>query len=287
MDMIAPQYRVLSLRVAADPQRTVGTNFFFDSMPADADLPMPQDYIFWIIEGNGRLIVVDTCFNQEASERRGRRMLRPVERHLADLGIAAEDVTDVIMTHLHWDHAGNIGLFPNARFHVQADELAFCTGRAMLHRGVSKIYNREDVQAFLVPLFEGRVALLKGDAILFPGISVSKVGGHTPGSMTVNINTQRGHIVLASDAAHFYANFANKSPFPILDSFPQALEAFDIIHRLAGGSLAHVIPGHDPLIMSVFPAHADFESIALLHQEPLIDPAVLIRQQFAARKVPA
>ncbi|WP_137136890.1 N-acyl homoserine lactonase family protein [Rhizobium sp. FKY42] len=279
--MANPVYQVLSLRVASDPQRTVGTNFFFDSFPADADLPMPQDYLFWVLEGDGRRILIDTCFSPAAAERRGRIMHRSVEAHLADIGIAPSEMTDVVMTHLHWDHAGNIELFPNARFFVQADELAFCTGRSMLHRGVSKIYNREDVQAFMVPLFEGRVVLLDGDATLFPGITVSKVGGHTPGSMTVNVNTRRGQVVLASDAAHFYANFRTRSPFPILESFPQALEAFEIMNRLSGGSLAHIIPGHDPLLASVFPALANRTGIACLHEDPVVDPASLISQQFA------
>ncbi|MBB3610461.1 N-acyl homoserine lactonase family protein [Rhizobium sp. BK602] len=283
--MTVAHYEVLSLRIASDPQRTVGTNFFFDSFPGPADLPMPQDYLSWVLRGDGRCILVDTCFTAASAERRRRHMHRSLEALLADLDIEPAGVTDVIMTHLHWDHAGNIGLFPNARFHVQAAELAFCTGPAMLHQGVSKIYNREDVQSFMAPLFEGRVAIVDGDATLFPGIDVHKVGGHTPGSMTVTVATRRGPVVLASDAAHFYANFQGRSPFPILENFPQALTAFDIIDRLSGGSIAHVIPGHDPIIASAYPKlgerHAD---IVCLHENPVIDIAAAMARQFSLGK---
>ena len=279
--MVGPIYKVLSLRVASDPQRTVGTNFFFDRFPAKADLSMPQDYLFWVVEGDGRRVLIDTCVSRAAVERRNRRLHRSVEAWLAYLEIAPDEITDVVMTHLHWDHAGNMGLFPNARFFVQASEVAFCTGRAMLHEGVSKIYDREDVQSFVVPLFEGRVVFLDGDSTLFPGISVNKVGGHTPGSMTVNVNTRRGQIVLASDAAHFYANFRTRSPFPILESFPQALEAFEIINRQADGSLAHIIPGHDPLIAAIFPQLAGQDGLSCLHEDPVVDPETLVRRQFS------
>ncbi len=272
-------YEVLAVRVGSDPHRTVGGNFFFDALPAPAAASMPQDYVFWLIQGGGRCVVVDTCFPAGAA--RGRRVDRPVEAGLAALGIVAGEVTDLVMTHLHWDHAGNLGLFPQARIHVQAAEVAFCTGTAMLHAAVSAIYAAADVQSLVPPLFEGRVNLVDGDVELFPGIELARVGGHTPGSQVVRVRTARGPVVLASDAVHFWANVRRRSPFPILESFPQALRAFDRVLRLAEGRLDRIIPGHDPLVRRVFPALPGHEGIACLHAEPLVDVGGAVDRQFA------
>lgn len=278
--MGAEHYEVISLRVASDPERTVGKNFFFDSFPAPPETQMPQDYLFWVLRSRTRCVVVDTAFTPEAALRRRRKMHRPVAAHLQALGIDANEVTDVVMTHLHWDHAGNIGLFPRARIHLQAKELAFCMGPAMIHRSVSKIYAVEDVQSVLVPLFEGRVHIIDGDANLFPGVRAIRVGGHTPGSMVLHVSTARGDVVLASDAVHFWANIERRAPFPILDSFTEALSAFNCIRDLAEGDISRILPGHDPLQMRLFPALHGLDEATMLHAEPLADIEAAIAAQF-------
>jgi glyoxylase-like metal-dependent hydrolase (beta-lactamase superfamily II) len=278
--MGAEQYEVISLRVASDPERTVGKNFFFDSFPAPPETQMPQDYLFWVLRNQTRCLVVDTAFTPEAAAGRRRKMHRPVPAHLRDLGIDPTEVTDVVMTHLHWDHAGNIGLFPRARIHLQAKELAFCTGPAMLHPSVNKIYSVEDIQSVLVPLFEGRVNIIDGDADLFPGVRAIRVGGHTPGSMVLQVSTARGNVVLASDAAHFWANFERRAPFPILDSFSEALSAFSCIHDLSEGDLSRILPGHDPLQRQLFPSLDGLDEATRLHAEPRADIATAIAAEF-------
>jgi glyoxylase-like metal-dependent hydrolase (beta-lactamase superfamily II) len=278
--MTGPHHSIISLHVASDENRTVGTNFFFDSFPTSPQIQMPQDYLFWVIRGGGRCIVVDTAFTVAAALNRGRKMHRPVESHLRDLGIDPGQVTDLVMTHLHWDHAGNIGLFPHARIHLQAAELAFCTGKAMLHAGISKIYSAEDVQSVMLPLFQGRVNLIDGDAELFPGICAVRVGGHTPGSMVLVVSTARGNLVLASDAAHFWANVQRRAPFPILDSFTEALSAFDRIHALADNDLSRILPGHDPLMRRVFPDLPSHAGGTMLHERPGMDVVAAVSGQF-------
>ena len=161
---------------------------------------------------------------------------------------------DVRLLHLHWDHAGNLGAFGQATIHVQADEMAFCTRPAMQHKAISKIYDAEGVQSIIAPLFDGGVNPIDGDAELFPGISVFKVPGHTPGSQVIRVSARRGDLVRASDAVHFWANLHLRSPFPILDSFTQTLQSFVRIVSLAGGALERIIPGHDPRVRRVFPA---------------------------------
>ncbi|MFO7277561.1 MAG: N-acyl homoserine lactonase family protein [Pseudomonadota bacterium] len=234
-------------------ERTAAHNFIGGD-PHDG--PMPLDYYVWVIRGADRTFVLDTGFDAATGTRRGRTLVRPIADGLAIAGVDPASVRDVIVSHMHYDHAGNLDLFPRARFHVQADEMAFCTGPAMCHAVMRAPFEAADVQTMVGKLFEGRVVFHDGVSELAPGITLHKVGGHTRGLQVVRVHTRRGWVVLASDAAHFYANWQQRRPFPIVDSVSQYLAAFDTIERLAS-SPAHVIPGHDPLVLAHYPAARD------------------------------
>jgi len=262
-----PIYEVFALRVGANGKRTVRENFMYDACCGDPNALMPLDYYFWVIRNERHVVIVDTCFAPSTAARRDREMFRLPESALRALGIDPVQVRDVIITHLHWDHAGNLGLFPNAFVHLQEDELRFCTGPNMSHHAIRKTYEAEDVMSAVKNLFEGRLRLYRGVAEIVPGVTVHPVGGHTPGSQVVRIPTQRGWVVLASDSAHLWANIRLRSPFPILDDLAQTLEAFDTIDALADGD-DHVIPGHDPQISQRFPHWNDDPHIVCLHEPP-------------------
>ena len=217
---------------------------------------MPLDYYVWTIRGPGVCFVVDTGFDAAVGAARGRQLVQPVEAGLAAVGIDPTQVTDVIISHLHYDHAGNHGLFPRARYHLQTEEMSFCTGSAMCHPIMRAPYDVRDVQAMVGKLFDGRIAYHDGAAEVAPGVTLHRVGGHTRGLQIVRVHTQRGWVVLASDAAHFYANWHQRRPFPIVDNVAGYLDAFATVERLATSS-QHVIPGHDPLVLQRYPeAHA-------------------------------
>lgn len=217
------------------------------------DAPMPLDYYVWVIVGDGRTFLLDTGYDASTGQARGRQLLRPVAEGLALVGVDAARVQDVIISHMHYDHCGNADLFPQARYHLQDDEMAFCTGRAMCHELMRSPFEASDVQAMVGRLFAGRVVFHDGSSELAPGITLHKVGGHTRGLQVVAVQTARGTVVLASDAAHFYANWQQRRPFPILDSVPAYLEAYRRIEALAA-SPDHIIPGHDPLVWQRYPA---------------------------------
>jgi glyoxylase-like metal-dependent hydrolase (beta-lactamase superfamily II) len=262
-------YEIYALRVGADPGRTIGQNFFFDAYPGDPNTLMPQDYYFWVIKGEHVSIVVDTCFSASSASKRKREIFRSSEELLGALGLEPAAVENLIMTHLHWDHAGNLGLFTSARIHLQEDEMRFCTGPEMSYPAVNKIYDERDVKVAISHLFNGQLHLHNGRAEIAPGVVVHKVGGHTPGSQVVQVSTRRGKIVLASDAVHFWANLRRRSPFPILDSFPRALSAFREIQTLAEYSDDRIIPGHDPQISQIFPRWENNPYILCLHEDPV------------------
>ena len=94
------------------------------------------------------------------------------------------------------------------------------------------------------------------------------MGGHTPGLQVVRVHRPRGPVVLASDAAHFYANFEQGRPFPILESVPDYLEAHRKIRRLAASD-AHVIPGHDPAVLTRYPRSGEWQDIVRLDFPPV------------------
>jgi len=262
--MTTPRYDVYALRYATVDRRA-SENFL---QPVEPDAPMPMDYFVWLVRGGGRVFVVDTGFAQEAADRRGRRLLRSPAEALALLDVRTAAVEDVIITHLHYDHAGNLGLFENARLHVQEEEMAYATGPRMLDDRRRHAFESADVSAMLHRLYAGRVVFHRGEATLAPGLSVHRIGGHTRGLQVVRVATRRGWVVLASDAAHFGANIRRRNPFPVFDDLDAMLAGYDRVEGLAS-SPAHVIPGHDPEVLRLYPAWHDGKSeVVCLHEPP-------------------
>lgn len=233
------------------------------------DAPMPLDYYVWAIVSPEQTLIVDTGFGLDQARKRARVLLRPVEDGLRSIGIDHTQITDVVITHMHYDHAGNQHLFPNARMHLQDAEMRYCTGRCMTHPQLRAPFEAHDIAQMIHRVFCDRVVFHDGEAELAPGISLHHVGGHTPGIQVVRVSTARGPVVLASDTAHFYANFEQGRPFPIVDSTADYLEAHRKIRKLAASD-AHVIPGHDPLVLSRYPrANEASADIVRVDLEPL------------------
>jgi len=134
--------------------------------------------------------------------------------------------------------------------------MRYCTRRCMTHAELRGAFEAEDVVRMVRRVFEERVQFHDGDDELAPGITLHHVGGHTQGLQVVRVPTARGPVVLASDAAHLYANFDQGRPFQILDSVSDYLEAHRKIRRLAASD-AHIIPGHDPEVLTRYPSGGD------------------------------
>ncbi len=216
------------------------------------DGPMPLDYFVWAIVGSDRVFVLDTGFDADMGKKRGRKLLRSPDEGLQAVGVDPLAVEDVIISHMHYDHAGNHDLFPRARYHLQDTEMAYCTGRDMCHSAIAHPYDALDVSAMVQRLFAGRVRFHDGTDELAPGLSVHWVGGHTKGLQVVRVLTERGPVVLASDATHFYANMDEARPFPVVYNVAHMLEGHQTLIRLAG-SRDRVVPGHDPKVLEIYP----------------------------------
>jgi len=242
-------YEIYAIRYAHHARRA--SENFLGGDPHDG--PMPIDYFVWAIVGEHRTFVVDTGFNAEMARKRKRELLRTPGEGLKLIGIEPAQVRDVIVTHMHYDHAGCLDQFPEARYHIQDREMAFCTGRHMCHEAARFPFEARDVSSMVHKVFEGRVAFHDGDGELAPGVTLHRIGGHSMGLQVVRVRTRRGWVVVASDASHFYANMEQGRPYPILHNVGEMLEGFNTIRKLAE-SPRHVIPGHDPLVLKRYPA---------------------------------
>lgn len=247
--MAVPEYEVFAVKYAHHDRRA--RENFLGGDPHDA--PMPLDYFVWLVRGHGREIVVDTGFSADMARKRGRALLRCPTEGLARLGCDAARVRDVVVTHLHYDHAGNFDRFPEATLHVQDREVQYATGRYMCHDCFRGAFEVEDVVAMVRRVYAGRVRFHDGDAELAPGISLHHIGGHTLGLQVVRVRTARGWVVLASDAAHFYANFEEARPFPIVLDVGRMVEGYARLRALADSD-QHIVPGHDPRVLARYPA---------------------------------
>ncbi|WP_313348313.1 N-acyl homoserine lactonase family protein [Paracoccus sp. (in: a-proteobacteria)] len=241
---------------------------FINGDPHDG--PMPLDYYVWVAKRGEEVYLVDTGFDAATAEARGRKLLIPVEEGLACLGIKAGAVRDVIVTHLHYDHIGNFALFTGASFHLQEVEMAYATGKHMRHARLRHPFEAGHVAGMVHALYQDRVIFHDGNSHVAPGLSVHLIGGHSRGLQCVRVLTRRGWVVLASDCSHHYEHFHTMRPFPNVVRIDDMLDGYVRLRELAD-SPDHIIPGHDPLVLKIYPPAAEELAghIVRLDQGPL------------------
>src|SRR6056297_4230322 len=206
-------WEVFAVKYADRAARRRADSFIFDD---NHDAPHPMDYFIWVLRRGAEVILVDTGYDAAEGSARGRPIRMDPVAALAPLGVAPEAVDRVIVTHLHYDHAGGLHLFPNARLHLQAAEMAYATGPCMCHDMLRMPFTGDHVCEAVRRLYQGRVVFHDGDGEVSEGVTVHRIGGHSKGLQAVRVRTEAGWLCLASDAAHFYENFQAAKPFPIV-----------------------------------------------------------------------
>lgn len=243
-------FELFALRYATHTGRKTSDNEIGgDPHESGADL----DYFVWVARRSDRVFVIDTGFGPEQAAARGRNLIRSPSKALADMGIDARQVEDVVLTHLHYDHAGTLDDFAKARFHIQEEEVCFATGRHMCDHQHRAPFAVEDVVGLVRKAYAGRVNFHAETRELTPGLSVHRTGGHSKGLQVVRVWTRRGWVVLASDASHYFSGLSGDAPFPILFDRTELMEGLKTVHALADSS-NHIIPGHDPLVCTLYPS---------------------------------
>ncbi|MCK7615134.1 N-acyl homoserine lactonase family protein [Roseibium sediminicola] len=257
-------WEVFAVKYADRNARTRKDSFLFDD---NHDQPHDMDYFLWVLRQRDEIVLVDTGYDMEEGERRGRPVrLNPAEA-LAPLGLSPDDITTVIVTHLHYDHAGGLKHFPNATIHLQAAEMAYATGPCMCHGTLNAPFTADHVCEAVQRLYSGRVVFHEGGGEVREGVTVHRTGGHSKGLQVVRVLTEAGWLCLASDASHYYENFLEAKPFPIVVDLDDMLRGFKTIQALAS-SKDLVVPGHDPLVRQLFPVHGP-DHIVRLDRGPL------------------
>jgi len=245
-----PAYEIYAIRYATIPDFPVA------ELVAGADPAKKLDIamMIWLVRGNGRNILVDSGFYHERyfKDWNIKDFTKPSDA-LARVGLKPEDITDIIISHMHWDHADGIDLFPKARIWIQKDELEYYAGEAWQSKDTHGGIDEEDVLTLVKLNTEGRVSLVNGDAQeIIPGITCYTGGKHTYQSQYVGVTTQQGRVVLASDNMYLYENLERHVPIAATLDAASNLRAQDRMKQIASRPEL-IIPGHDPAVFAKFP----------------------------------
>jgi glyoxylase-like metal-dependent hydrolase (beta-lactamase superfamily II) len=249
----SPQYQIYAVRYATIPG--LPTAMFVKG--AAPERKTDAAMVIWLIRGNGRNVLLDSGFyharffkNWNVTD-----FVRPSEA-LTAAGLKPEDITDIIISHMHWDHADGLDLFPKARIWIQRDEYTYYTGEAWhgdTHGGIDP----EDVLTLVRVNTEGRVTFVNGDEQeIIPGITCYIGGKHTFQSQFISVNSSAGKVVLASDNLYFYENLDKHLPIGTTLDAASNLRAQDRMRQIAT-SPELIVPGHDPAVFESFPKISD------------------------------
>lgn len=217
-------------------------HFYLDS---EAGPTVRSCFYVWCITTGSDIVIVDQGFTGGTVERMltgPRKVLDPHEL-LRLIDIEPDQVTAVILTHLHWDHAAMETVFPRATYYLQRAEFKYATGDQMDYEILRRFYDVASVEKFRQLHAAGRVCLVDGTQQVFPGIEVVHVGGHTPGSQAVVYRHVGTPYVICGDVVPQYRNLDGRIPCGILVDVVEALVAQATLEAIAG-SRERLFPGH-------------------------------------------
>jgi N-acyl homoserine lactone hydrolase len=232
-----------------------------------ADIPMIYSVVQTEVAGRRKVLLVDTGFATGESMT-GRKFadFESPDVTLAKIALTPADIDTILLTHLHFDHVGNISAFPNATIYVQGSE--YEGWRSVLRKlgdmpsskqsWVMSSMNPVDMPIFERAMADGRVTFLDGSLQVAPGISLHLASDtHTFGSQWLEIATPSGPYVLAGDCVVSYANLERMWP----PGYHQGnawnlIECYEQLKALVGPDrLERIVVGHD---MEIFNRHASW-----------------------------
>jgi glyoxylase-like metal-dependent hydrolase (beta-lactamase superfamily II) len=217
-----------------------------------------RNYYIWAVKGKGLTVVFDAGVRPALAAERKLHGYVPPDQLLRRIGIDAREVEQLVVSHIHFDHAGGIELFPKARIYVQRKEYDF-----WVHDPLS---GRPPFAAVADPVAIGRLrelegtdrlVLVEGDQEILPGIELLLTPGHTPGLQSMAVETPKGTAILASDCAHVHRSFVEDNPSSLITDLPAWLESYTKLRRKVGGELSMLFPGHDKDMLEKFPKVAE------------------------------
>ena len=255
----SPEYSIQAIRFANSPGDSVAEMV----LGAPKDAKIDSIYAVWLIRGGGPNIVFDSGFHRDRWFKLWTitDYLRPGQAvRLA--GVKPEEVTDVVVSHAHWDHLGGIDLFARATVWIQKEEFRYYTGEAWQAGGQHGGIDPDDVQELVKLNTEGRLRLVDGDNVeIFPGIRAYTGARHTYASQYLRVDGNPP-FVLASDNVYLYRNLAEHAASATFNDADHAANVAAQARMIElAGSPDRVVPGHDALQFQRFPTHGRIAQI--------------------------
>jgi len=253
-------YEVFALKYAGPFSRKMAMCMFNTDWEKDTDI----NYYIWVIRGkDGETTLVDTGTGPAIAAERKFKIFVPPEQLVAQLGIKPEQVTKIIITHMHIDHVGGMEnlsfpqLYPNAKFYVQKKEYDFWFKNPLAKKAPFKWLQERLANTVSIKDLEGspRLVMVDGDKVIAPDMELLLIPGHTPGLQGVLVNTAKGPVVVASDCAHVAKSFKDDVPGGLIVDLLTWLKSYDKLRSKA--PVENLFPGHDPLMLTNYPEIAE------------------------------
>ena len=224
----------------------------------EPDESFGMDYFFWLVRNPERTVLVDCGFGAEAGRRRGRTTLVDPVVALSALGVEPDAVDQLVVTHAHYDHIGNLHRFPNAEVVLARREYEFWTGPYAGRLQFAHSTEADELERLAATREQGRLRPVEDTLDLAPGIELVVVGGHTPGQLVVQVAVDdpdggRGAAVLAADALHFYEELERDRPFFVVADLVEMYRGFDVLREMTEDAGRLLVAGHDAAVGERFP----------------------------------
>ncbi len=239
----------------------VNRSFFVEGERGEDKIDIP--FVIWLLKNDERTVLFDAGYFRESwlKQWNTQNFVSP-DKVTEKAGVTAEEVTDIIVSHMHWDHAQGALLFPNANVWVQEEEYTYYTGEAWQEGGNAGGIDKRDVAGFVQLNLDGRLKFIKGDNVeVLPGITAYTGGKHTFQSQYIKVDGKEP-IVLASDNAYLFQNIETQTPINSNATFSVESNRAAIKRMIQlAGDVSRVLPGHDPLIFTRYPVENNVATI--------------------------
>lgn len=245
-------YQVLAVRYGT---RTAGKaeSYLNYHIYGEPDAQFGMDYFFWIVRDHARTVVVDCGFSAEAGKRRGRSLLIDPVDALRGLGVDPVTVSQVVVSHAHYDHIGNLDRFPAAEIVLSRREYDFWTGPYANRVQFAHTTEAGELAHLSALAAQGRLRLVDDTLDVAPGLELVVIGGHTPGQLIAQATVDGGAVILAADALHFYEELERDRPFFVVADLVEMYRGFDLLREMAADPGRRLVAGHDAEVNQRFP----------------------------------